>query len=272
MRRRLGQVLGSLSLNATSVIFRWREKQGASDPNVEADYSENPLNEMVLPALVHFFGSKTEELTGGEIEAGDAVLTLNEDAPLDGRDVQEFVIGGRVFVQKSVGREIASEWDILMGGRRFARTIFCRQKGAGGRVAAPRVVLNHVNSQGARTTLANYDGTCAWVPVSGHASLGGVTLSGGMLTFHLGSVAVATAGPDGVSAVHFSSTLATGAPRLEITCDGVAVATMAADGTFAAQDLVAGRPGFGADFFSGGEWIMAVEAGGITAKAFHEVS
>ena len=131
MRRTLDGVLLSGALNTAPVTFYYMAPQTdvpGFDPNVESTYVPQPLQSVTLPALVHFFGAKTEEITGGEIEAGDAVLTLRADAALDGFDLQEFDIDGKRFVQKIVGRRLIEEWDVLVNGQRFARTIFVTKK------------------------------------------------------------------------------------------------------------------------------------------------
>ena len=131
MRRTLDRVLENQSLNSALVEFFYQIPQTevpGFDPNVESSYVPQEMQSVTLPALVHFFGAKTEELTGGEVEAGDAVLTLRGDAELDGYDMQEFCIDGKRYVQKKVGRRLVEEWDVLVGGRRFARTIFVTKK------------------------------------------------------------------------------------------------------------------------------------------------
>jgi len=131
MRRTLDRVLETGALNTAQVIFYYLSPQSevpGFDPNVESTYVPQPLQSLTLPALVHFFGAKTEELTSGEIEAGDAVLTLRANAVIDGFDLQEFDIDGKRFVQKKVGRRLIEEWDLLVGGHRFARTIFVTKK------------------------------------------------------------------------------------------------------------------------------------------------
>ena len=127
MRRTLDMVLNQVG---SPVVFYYQAPNSGAgfDPNVEGSYVAQPLLSKTLPALVHYFGAKTEELTGGEIEAGDAVVTLRDDAAIDGVDLQEFDIDGKMFVQKQVGRRLIEEWDVLVAGNRFARTIFVTKK------------------------------------------------------------------------------------------------------------------------------------------------
>ena len=130
MHRVLDNVLSGGLLNTMTVKFWYCAVQSGTgfDPNVESSYVSEELQSMDLPTLVHFFGAKTAEITGGAVEVGDAVLVFRDDVALDGKDFQQFEINGKLYVQKAAGKRLVEEWDVMVGGNPFARTIFVTNK------------------------------------------------------------------------------------------------------------------------------------------------
>jgi len=130
MERDLDRVLDGGLLNTMDVTLRYVDVAAGItfDRNVEGSYPAREEKEIVLPALVHFFGAKTQELTGGEILAGDASVVFRHDAALDGKDLQCLVIDGRKYAQKSTGRHLVEDWDVIVGGQRYARTLLVTRR------------------------------------------------------------------------------------------------------------------------------------------------
>lgn len=129
MRGDLRRILATNSMNTATVVVYYQDSiaDEAFDPNLEATYPERVEKSREVKALVYFFGERMEFLTGGSVNTGDLALVLNDDEGIPGTG-HEFELDGKRYVQKPNGGEALKDWDVLVGGERFAKVLLLQLK------------------------------------------------------------------------------------------------------------------------------------------------
>lgn len=126
IKRDMKRILDGNLLNRTVVQYFYDVEEspgsGEYDPNVESSYPEYAPESGEFNALVHFVQPETSAIRQfAEIRSGDVILDFSADVVLP--SAARFVIDGRDYVQKSVGKELAQYWDVVVGGERMMRTL-----------------------------------------------------------------------------------------------------------------------------------------------------
>jgi hypothetical protein len=120
-----------LASQGTTVTVRWVTFTGGSlDPltGTKVGATSTPASSTVN-AFVHFVGPATSGFrVYEEIQVGDAILDMDPDADIDGKDGIHFEFAGEKWVQKSVGESLAKSWDTLFGNQKVFRSILVRRK------------------------------------------------------------------------------------------------------------------------------------------------
>ncbi len=117
------------ALNSEAVILHWRVSSLAPAgylPDVESsaggmtwqDQSES------VTALVHYVNIHTTGYTRhAQVETGNIILDFLGNAAIDGKQDLRFEVGGKLYVQKDGGNELASSWDVRCNGVPVTRTV-----------------------------------------------------------------------------------------------------------------------------------------------------
>jgi hypothetical protein len=117
------------ALNSEPVILRWRVTTAVPVgylPDVEATGTGATFadQELAVSALIHYVNIHTTGFSRfAQIESGDVILDFLGDVAIDGKDSLRFIIGGKVYVQKDGGDELASSWDVRCNGHAVTRTV-----------------------------------------------------------------------------------------------------------------------------------------------------
>lgn len=116
-------------LNSEPVTLRWRTASAPAAgylPDVESsgaaatftDHSE------VVTALVHYVNIHTTGyVRHAQVETGNVILDFPGDVNLDDKPSLRFEIGGRIYVQKDGGNDLAESWDVRCNGVPVTRTV-----------------------------------------------------------------------------------------------------------------------------------------------------
>ena len=142
--KRLGRFLGKLIeqrlLNACDIILHYVDAYAPDpnfDPNVESSYpSPAPVEKTkTIGGLVHIVSARTVQRQFTEIQAGDAIVTFEgtiydtDGNPVDLTTMQKlrFEFGGDIYVQATVGKDLAGYWSLVIGGSLLSQTFLLRK-------------------------------------------------------------------------------------------------------------------------------------------------
>lgn len=77
-----------------------------------------------INALIHYVGPATSGVRMfAEVKVGDAILDLDPETDLDGKENLTFEFGDDVWVQKKVPEELTKSWDAEFHGQKIMRSI-----------------------------------------------------------------------------------------------------------------------------------------------------
>ncbi len=134
MRTNLSRILRrlphNLAHNGTDVILQWIEWSGTPtvDPVTGSKTGTRLERTAALKAFLHFVEVATSFVRQfNEVEHGDCIADFAPDAPLDGKEELAFVIGGEKWEQKTVGKRLATTWDVQAQNRKLFRTVLLRK-------------------------------------------------------------------------------------------------------------------------------------------------
>jgi hypothetical protein len=130
LAKRAALALATKGGPATPVTLKWIEWTGATttDPVTGSKLGTKVDKTSTVNAFVHFVQpAATGVRQFNEIEHGDCIVDFSPDAPLDGKEELRFEIAGALWVQKTVGRTLATTWDTLVGGQKIFRTVLLRK-------------------------------------------------------------------------------------------------------------------------------------------------
>ena len=125
-------------LNAGDVTIQWRELDAAAPPEDAQlasilgdaaldDASPGVTKTRTIRALIHYVTPATVATQRNtEVAVGDVILDIDAAEDLSLMRDPRFIIGGGTYVQKDAGGDLASSWDVRMGGSAIIRTILLR--------------------------------------------------------------------------------------------------------------------------------------------------
>jgi len=118
-----------LAESGTAVALRWIEYSGGfADPATGANISGVAMNMSgVLNGFIYDVLPKQIVRSFQEIEAGDLILEVLPDAPIDGKIGLRFIVGGQQYVQKDVGSKLSTAWDAIVQGQKLFRVLLLRK-------------------------------------------------------------------------------------------------------------------------------------------------
>lgn len=126
LTRAVRSVIASGSLNTSPVILRWRDPS-APEPIPGIETSADPAaveRTAEVQALVHYVSiGSTGSSQFTKFEKGDVILDFPGDVDLDTKPDLRFEIGGKIYVQKATGTELAESWDVRCNGVPVTRTV-----------------------------------------------------------------------------------------------------------------------------------------------------
>jgi hypothetical protein len=113
------------------ITLRWTESSGGTlEPLTGALIGATVTEQSeIVPALIHIVpvASTSQVRQYNEVETGDCIADLQSDVSLDTKENLRFEIDGQLYVQKTVGEELARSWDALPQGQRLVRTVLLRK-------------------------------------------------------------------------------------------------------------------------------------------------
>ena len=114
-------------MNSELVTMTWTEETvpPGYDPNLET--SPQPTVQAMTQearAFVHYVNIQTTGYAKfAQVRHGDVILDFMGDVEIDGKRDMRFEVGGKVFVQKDGGNELAESWDVRCNGIPVTRTV-----------------------------------------------------------------------------------------------------------------------------------------------------
>lgn len=123
------QIHRSGALNSGPVTLQWRTTAAVPVgylPDIETSAAGSTFTDHaeVTTALIHYVNIHTTGYSRfAQVESGDVILDFLGDVEIDGKDALRFLIGGKVYVQKDGGDELASSWDVRCNGQAVTRTV-----------------------------------------------------------------------------------------------------------------------------------------------------
>lgn len=129
VRRHMGLLIQQGLLNTGPIILRWNSAAAPADRNLEATYVVPVPQQETVTAFIHWVSQRAVERGFTDFKAGDAIVTFESTAELDGRRdlVFEFPDGG-IYVQQATGKSVVQFWDVFIGGETLTRTLLLRLK------------------------------------------------------------------------------------------------------------------------------------------------
>jgi hypothetical protein len=134
IQRQVNRLIQSGALNTGEVVLRWRESSGApldADPLLESTRSNVIWTDRSATkrAFIHYVNIHTTAYSRNlEIKTGDVILDFPGDVAIDGLESLEFEVGGKLYVQKHGGRQLAESWDVRCNGLAVTRTVLLTLK------------------------------------------------------------------------------------------------------------------------------------------------
>lgn len=115
-------------LNSSPVTLRWTDTTRPPGylPDLESTHAGSVVAERSeeVSAFVHYVNiHHTGYSHFAQVKLGDVILDFPGDVALDGRASLRFEIGGKIYVQKDGGDELAASWDVRCGGVPVTRTV-----------------------------------------------------------------------------------------------------------------------------------------------------
>lgn len=121
------KIHGQRALNSEPVILRWTQLVTPPGYNPHVETSPQPTaTEMSSPvvAFVHYVNIHTTGYTRfAQVRQGDVILDFPGDVVLDDKPQLRFEIGGKIYIQKDGGDELAASWDVRCNGQAVTRTV-----------------------------------------------------------------------------------------------------------------------------------------------------
>jgi hypothetical protein len=120
--------------HGSTILLRWVEAAGVTtvDVTTGAVLSETPPTVRVekVRGMIHYIAPVISQVRQfEEVAAGDAMIDLPPEVVIEGRDQLEFLIDGKVWVQKKLSEKLRDYWDVYIGGERLYRTVLVGVKG-----------------------------------------------------------------------------------------------------------------------------------------------
>lgn len=115
-------------LNSSPVVIRWtvtqrsqnyvKDLEGTHGGSVPVEHTESK------DAFIHYVNiHQTGYTHNAQVKQGDVILDFPGDVDLEGRESLRFEVGGKIYVQKDGGDELAASWDVRCGGVPITRTL-----------------------------------------------------------------------------------------------------------------------------------------------------
>jgi hypothetical protein len=115
------------ALNSDPVTLRWTELVIPPGHNPHIETSPQPTateHTAQVTAFVHYVNIHTTGYSKfTQIRQGDVILDFPGDVELDNKPQLRFEIGGKIYIQKDGGDELAASWDVRCNGQPVTRTV-----------------------------------------------------------------------------------------------------------------------------------------------------
>ena len=115
------------ALNSELVTLRWSALTIPQGHNPHVETSPQPAateQTQQTRAFVHYVNIHTTGYTKyTQIRQGDVILDFQGDVVLDNKPQLRFEIGGKIYIQKDGGDELAASWDVRCNGMPVTRTV-----------------------------------------------------------------------------------------------------------------------------------------------------
>lgn len=138
LRNEFRKLLRLKQLNAGDVTIHWRELDADSppdDPELASILGDTALDTTTpgvtktrqIRALIHYVTPATvANQRNTEVAVGDVILDIDASEDLSIMRDPRFTIGNVTYVQKDAGGDLASSWDVRVGGDAIVRTLLLR--------------------------------------------------------------------------------------------------------------------------------------------------
>lgn len=115
-------------MNSGPVILHWTTavRPPGYIADIETTHGPSVVTNHTLEAqaLIHYVNIHTTGYTRyAQIKQGDVILDFLGDAPIDDKPGLRFEIGGKIYIQKEGGDELAESWDVRCNGVAVTRTV-----------------------------------------------------------------------------------------------------------------------------------------------------
>jgi hypothetical protein len=140
LSRGLGKIIERGLLNTSPIVLHYLDKPAPAvdyDPNVESSYPDPGPSEktVTVNGLVHMVSARTVLRQFAEVQAGDAIVTFEGSiydtagnvVDLSTTQKIRFEIFGDIYVQATVGKDLAGYWSTVIGGSLLSRTFLLRR-------------------------------------------------------------------------------------------------------------------------------------------------
>lgn len=115
------------ALNSEPIVLRWSELNTPEGYLPDVETSPQPVateRTQTVPAFVHYVNIHTTgNIRYTQVRHGDVILDFLGDVILDDKPQLRFEVGGKIYVQKEGGDELAASWDVRCNGQAITRTI-----------------------------------------------------------------------------------------------------------------------------------------------------
>lgn len=134
LARKMSRMLAKGDMNSGDVILRWRgvvDQPAGYDALLKVSKVGTLHPEMTdtKKAFIHYVNIHTTGYTRfTEIKTGDVILDFMGDVEIDGLEGLQFEIGGKTYVQKNGGKDLAESWDVRCNGVPITRTVLVTLK------------------------------------------------------------------------------------------------------------------------------------------------
>jgi hypothetical protein len=128
---RIVQRTKQVLLSQNTIVLNWVEIEGGTVDRTTGQLVGGTIRNRstTVKAFVHYTSpSKTGYQVFSEIEVGQAILDMDPDVLIDGKNDLTFVFGEKTWVQARVGEKLSKSWDTMIQDQRLFRTVLVEQR------------------------------------------------------------------------------------------------------------------------------------------------
>ncbi len=135
MRQNLSFIQHRMAINlaesGTDIVLTWNTwPDGTQRDAVTGAMQGTPIPQTAtVKGFVHYIQpATTVPRLFNETEAGDCIIEVAPDAPLDGKEDLVFTIAGQKWVAKAISDQLATTWDATVRGQKLYRSVLLRKQ------------------------------------------------------------------------------------------------------------------------------------------------